>query len=47
MKQFQTPEIWVSTFDVEDIITLSGGNGSWDDSGAIGSGGAWEDELPR
>lgn len=49
MKQFQAPEIWVSTFDVEDIITLSGGfSGSGDDSGSIGSGGgAWGDELPR
>lgn len=48
MKEFEVPELWVSTFAVEDIITSSSGaGGSGDDSGAIGGGGAWEDELPR
>lgn len=48
MKQFESPEISVTTFYVEDIITTSGGfGGSGDASGAIG-GGAWGDnELPR
>ena len=47
MKQFENPELWVSTFGVEDVITASGGMGSGgDSSGAIG-GGAWEEELPR
>ena len=47
MNQFEMPELWISTFGVEDVITASGGlGGDGDSSGSIG-GGAWEEELPR
>ena len=47
LKQFENPELQVQMFQIEDVITASGGlGGDGDSSGSFG-GGAWEEELPR